>query len=178
MMAMIGMSRRRQDDSRLICVNTPMIPDGTMCAMPLARSRVLACLAFVSMLLLVVMPIAGRSFGSGFSLPGEGMHSAHEAAPMSDMASMSHEEHMRHMAHMAAATHHKPAPKTPHDGHAGHDCAYCPLLSALHHAASVSAVLTGPAPLAPWSVRVIAAPPVEAPVPALGAQGPPAVKRG
>lgn len=136
------------------------------------------------MLLLVAMPTVGRQFGSGFALPSERLGAAHAPAAGS-MPGMARAEHGLHLAGMAGAghAHHRPhmavptpdgpgeAP-APHDGHARHDCAYCPLLSSLT-SASVPRLLLGPAPLAPWSVRVAAAPPLAPPVPALGSQGPP-----
>lgn len=136
------------------------------------------------MLLLVAMPTIGRQFESGFALPGESNHEVSKSTGghgadiraqdhhqhMAGTKSADHESHLRHMAEMEAELGKAP---TPHDEHERHDCAYCPLLSGLAQASGVPRLLLGPAPLAPWSVRIAAAPPLAPPVPALGSQGPP-----
>ncbi|MGH8084569.1 MAG: DUF2946 family protein [Lysobacter sp.] len=131
----------------------------------------LACLALVAMLLIVAMPTVGRQFGGGFVLPGEVRAAAHSPA-MADMSGMSPAEHALHMRDMAATGAEPADTPAPHDGHASHDCAYCPLLSGLI-AFTVPRLDLAPAPFAPWSVRAAATPPPVAPVPTLGARGPP-----
>ena len=123
------------------------------------------------MLLIVVMPTVGRQFGGGFALPGE-LHGATHSAAMADMGGMPPAEHALHMRDMASTGTESADTPAPHEGHAGHDCAYCPLLSGLI-AFTVPRLDLDPAPLAPWSVRAAATPPSAAPVPTLGARGPP-----
>jgi hypothetical protein len=143
--------------------------------MRLAGSRALACLALAAMLLLALVPAIGRLAASA---PGARVL-AHAVAP-TRAAMPSHSIHARHGGHAASAevlpsqTRILPGKAPAPDGHGGHDCPYCPLLSGLATAITVPWMPRAPLRLAPWSIRVAASRPQEAPVPALGGQGPPA----
>lgn len=136
------------------------------------RSRAFAWLALVAMLLLAAVPSLGRLAG-GAPRPAPAM--AHETHAMPAVAHAGYDVHhapASQPSHRTDAPH--PGGRTPgENGHAGHDCAYCPLLSGLNATASVPWLPRVPLPHAPWAVRAAANPPLAAPVPALGGQGPP-----
>ncbi|HET6435033.1 MAG TPA: hypothetical protein VFG18_04940 [Xanthomonadaceae bacterium] len=139
------------------------------------RSRAFAWLALVAMLLLAAVPSLGRLAGAQSpSAPGtvpwsHAMHATQAIAPAG---------HGMHHAAAVQPGHRSDALQSPgkapsENGHAGHDCAYCPLLSGLNLTASVPWLPRARLPHAPWAVRAAANPPLAAPVPALGGQGPP-----
>ncbi|HVI24594.1 MAG TPA: DUF2946 family protein [Xanthomonadaceae bacterium] len=139
------------------------------------RSRAFAWLALVAMLLLAAVPSLGRLAGAqSRSAPGivPASHAMHA------MPAVAHSGHGMHHAAAVQPSHrtdalHSPGKAPSENGHAGHDCAYCPLLSGLNAASSVPWLPRAPLQRAPWAVRVAANPPLAAPVPALGGQGPP-----
>lgn len=143
---------------------------------PLVR-RHFALPALAATLLLALLPTIGR-LGAGAIACGESAgpstapHHAMPGMSMRDMAGMTHEQHLAHMAMMAREAMPAPAPE-PASTHDGHDCPYCPLLSDLANLAAVPWSPATPLQLAPWSVRAIVHRAIGAPVPALGAQGPP-----
>lgn len=133
------------------------------------RSRAFAWLALVAMLLLAAVPSLGRLAG-GEPLPARASVHARHAMPA--IAHGMHHAAEAQLGHRRDAPH--PDGKTPgKNGHAGHDCAYCPLLSGLNLTASVPWLLRAPLQRVPWTVRAAASRPLDAPVPALGGQGPP-----
>lgn len=142
---------------------------------PRAHRR-LSLLALAAMLLLALLPTVGRLAGMG---PAAGCGDAGGAPSMSmamsmpgmDSGAMTPAEHRAHMAAMAAVR--APASPVAPTGHDGHDCPYCPLLSGLDTAAMLPWTPHAPAAIGPWSVRAVVARAMDAPVPALGAQGPP-----
>ena len=140
--------------------------------MRLVRSRAFAWLALVAMLMLVAVPSLGR-LARGVPPPAPAMAHATHAMP-----AVAHAGHGMHHTAAVQPGHHSDAPhprgETPREnGHAGHDCAYCPLLAGLSLTATVPWLPRAPLERAPWSVRAAANPPLAAPVPALGGQGPP-----
>lgn len=150
--------------------------------MPLARTRTVAALALVAMLLLACVPTLGRVFGAGIAPAVATAAAKPMSMSMPGMAGMSAAEHAAHMRRLAAtradsgrAT---DPPADPHRGHAGRDCEYCPLLAGLSQVDGCAWLPPATQQLAPWIGRTVASPPVEAPVPKLGSQGPPRVERG
>ena len=142
------------------------------------RSRV-ALLALVAMLLLALLPTIGRLGGGAIACASEGTPqtaSTHHDMSMHDMSGMTPDQHRAHMAMMARMASRAPAPK-PAPAHDGHDCPYCPLLSGLVDAGGVPWSPAAPLALAPWAVRAVVQRAIDAPVPALGAQGPPSPAR-
>ncbi|MGY3265753.1 hypothetical protein [Lysobacter sp. HA35] len=138
--------------------------------------RRLALLALVAMLLLALLPTAGRLVGRAVACEegGATQHAmSHDSAMAEAMAHMTPEEHHAHMALMARMGSHHGVPSPKPAAHDGHDCPYCPLLSGLAGGGVLSWSPAVPVALAPWSVRAVVHRPVDAPVPALGAQGPP-----
>jgi len=133
------------------------------------RSRRFAWLALVAMLALATLPTLGR-LGTIAHDHGAMVMVDHVAMPAS-MPGM-----------VMAAQHGAQAGVEPaqggHDGHEGHDCAYCVLLSGLATAAVVHWM--------PPATRLADEPPAQAftnrrtdaPVPALGGQGPPSAAMG
>jgi hypothetical protein len=142
------------------------------------RSRAFAWLALVAMLLLAAVPSLGRLAGAQSpSAPGTvpSSHAMHATHAMPAIAPAGHGVHHAtavRPGHRADAP--RPGEKPPgENGHAGHDCAYCPLLSGLNLTASVPWLPRARLQHAPWAARAAANPPLAAPVPALGGQGPP-----
>ena len=136
------------------------------------RSRRFAWLALVAMLALATLPTFGR-LGTIARDHGAMVMADHGAMPPS-MPGMAMP--MQHGAQAGVeAAHGAPAG---HDGHEGHDCAYCVLLSGLATAVVLHWM--------PPATRLADKPPardftnrrIDAPVPALGGQGPPSAAMG
>ena len=128
-------------------------------------------LALLAMLLLAIVPTAGRIAGGG--------HAMHAMPVATDApAPVAHGDAHHAMGHHGAAAHHAapappipvpPVPAAPHDG----DCEYCPLLSGLVAFAlppvaldAIDATVLVPAPPRATAPRDLL-------VPGLGARGPP-----
>ena len=142
-----------------------------------AAHRRLSLLALAAMLLLALLPTTGRLAGVRMPTGCEEATSAprlDRGMPGTDMASMTPAQHRAHMAAMAGGAPRPALPSTP-AGHDGHDCPYCPLLSGLHAAAALPWAPDAPPAMGPWAVRAVVARAGDAPVPALGSQGPPTV---
>ncbi len=136
------------------------------------RSRRFAWLALVAMLSLATLPTLGR-LGTIARHHGAMVMVDHAAMPAS-MPGMAMAA--RHGAQAAVDAVH--GEQASHDGHEGHDCAYCVLLSGLATAAVLhwippATVLADAPPAQDFTTRRI-----DAPVPALGGQGPPSVAMG
>lgn len=138
--------------------------------MPRPVHRRLSLLALVAMLLLALLPTLGRLAGTGAGCEAP-VAARMDPAPM-HMAHMTPAQHRAHWAAMAAA-HAAPGKPAPAPNRGGHDCPYCPLLSGLAAADALPWQPHAPPAIGPWSVRAIVARRLDAPVPALGAQGPP-----
>jgi len=136
------------------------------------RSRRFAWLALVAMLSLATLPTLGR-LGTIARDHGAMVMVDHSAMPAS-MPGMAMAARYGGQAAVDAAH----GEQAGHDGHEGHDCAYCVLLSGLATAAVLHWI--------PPATRLADAPPaqdftnrrIDAPVPALGGQGPPSVAMG
>jgi hypothetical protein len=147
----------------------PACDNGRMTPM---RSRRFAWLALVAMLSLATLPTFGR-LGTTARDQGAMVMVDHATMPASMPGVAMATRHGGQAAVDAAHGDH-----TGHDGHEGHDCAYCVLLSGL----ATAAVLDWTLP----ATRLADAPPaqdfttrrIDAPVPALGGQGPPSVAMG
>ncbi|WP_166636837.1 DUF2946 family protein [Cognatilysobacter terrigena] len=144
-----------------------------------ALRRRFALLAVTAALLLALLPTIGR-LGAGTVACESGMPASHAMPAMSmsmhHMAGMTPEQHRAHMAMMARMASRDAAPaRVPTPAHDSHDCPYCPLLSGLVGATTLPWSPSAPLALAPWSVRAVAQRATDAPVPALGGQGPPSV---
>lgn len=150
------------------------------------RSRRFAWLALVAMLSLALLPTFGR-LGAGVAADG-GMPADHAMpSPMSGFGmAMAVQPHMQE--HVAARSLHPLPPHSghavgtrasgerpggSHEGHGGHDCTYCLLLAGLVGATTVQWRL--PAPFIPGhrATPAFTNRRIDAPVPALGGQGPP-----
>ncbi|WP_407907945.1 DUF2946 family protein [Lysobacter claricitrinus] len=146
--------------------------------MPAVARTPSAVLALVAVLLLALLPTIGRlgagpvACADGEATPSHTMQQSMHGMSMHDMAGMTPEQHRVHMAMMARMAARAPAPERA-PSHDSHDCPYCPLLSGLTDASRVSWSPAAPLALAPWSVRAVVQRATAAPVPALGAQGPP-----
>lgn len=149
--------------------------------MTLVRSRRFAWFAFLAMLSLALLPTLGRLGGTTPPHPGMEMATHNSHAMHAHMPGMAMEMAPRGRTHAARAaslpTQPLPLPGE-HDGHDGHDCTYCLLLSglvattALHWMPPVTFAATHS------SMSAVATRRIDAPVPALGAQGPPVFERG
>ena len=136
------------------------------------RSRRFAWLALVAMLSLATLPTLGR-LGTIARDHGAMVMVDHSPMPAS-MPGMAMSARYGGQAAVDAAH----GEQAGHDGHEGHDCAYCVLLSGLATAAVLHWI--------PPATRLADAPPaqdftnrrIDAPVPALGGQGPPSVAMG
>lgn len=144
-------------------------------------SRRFAWLALAAMLSLATLPTFGRlasvaGHHDPVAMAGHAMSPAMHDMAMPDMA-MATSHHM----HGAAANAPSSVPHGEHgghDGHQGHDCVYCLLLSGLTAATALHWI-----PPASPVVRSQPAPAftnrhIDAPVPALGGQGPPSIAMG
>ena len=139
------------------------------------RTRPLAWLALVAMLSLALLPTLGRLGGIApshhdMALADAGAMHAH--MPGMDMHMAVHGQELR-----GARTPTHPAPGE-HEGHDGHDCTYCLLLSGLVGTAALQWRPPATVIATRLSTRAVANRVTDAPVPALGAQGPPAFAPG
>jgi hypothetical protein len=147
------------------------------CRMTPVRSRRFAWVALVAMLSLALLPTLGRLGGT--APPHHGMaladaHAMHARMPGMGMHMPAHGQ--EHGA--SAPTHPAPGEHEGHDGHDGHDCSYCLLLSGLIGTAALQWQPPATLIATRLSTRAVANRVTHAPVPALGAQGPPAFEAG
>jgi len=139
------------------------------------RTRPLAWLALVAMLSLALLPTLGRLGGTTPPHPGMALadaHAMHAHMPGMDMHMAAH----GHQVDGAA----RPAHPSPgeHDGHEGHDCTYCLLLSGLVGTTALQWLPSTTFIATQSTSPAVANRRTDAPVPALGAQGPPAFEQG
>lgn len=151
------------------------------------RSRRFAWLALVAMLSLAMLPTFGR-LAIGQQHAGMAMAAHAMASPMA--AAMAPATH--HMHHGAIARPDSPASRNAHagiehpgvghgdghEGHDGHDCSYCLLLSGLVGATTLQWMPPASRVAGPRSMPAFSNRRVDAPVPALGGQGPPSIGTG
>ena len=139
------------------------------------RTRPLAWLALVAMLSLALLPTLGRLGGTApphhGSMAIADVGAMHAHMPGMDMWMVAHGQEL----HGAGAAH--PAPGE-HEGHDGHDCTYCLLLSGLVATTALPWLPSATFVSTQLSTRAVANRASDAPVPALGAQGPPAFEPG
>ena len=150
--------------------------------MTLVRSRGFAWLAFAAMLSLAVLPTLGRLGGTMPAHPGMATstamsmadrHAMHAQVPGMAMEMAMH-GHMHAVDGGARPTHPLPAPGE----HEGHDCTYCLLLSGLVASAALHWMPPATFAATHLQARAVVDRRVAAPVPALGAQGPPSFEPG
>jgi hypothetical protein len=146
------------------------------------RYRPLAWLALVAMLALALLPTLGRLGGTVPSHPGmaaaDAAHAMHAHMPGMHMPGMDmHMASQGQQLHGAGTPAH-PAPPDGHEGHDGHDCTYCLLLSGLVGTAALQWLPPATFVATRLSTGAVANRATDAPVPALGAQGPPASEVG
>src|SRR4051794_18663190 len=150
--------------------------------MTLVRSRGFAWLAFLAMLSLALLPTLGRLGGTMPAHPGMATstsismgdrHATHAHMPGMAMETAMH-GHMHAEDDGARTAHPLPSPGE----HDGHDCTYCLLLSGL--VATAALHWMPPATFAATHLQTLAVADrrIAAPVPALGAQGPPSFEPG
>ena len=159
-----------------------------------ARSRSFAWLALVAMLSLALLPTLGR-LATGQKHAGMAMVDHAMASPMAAAMAMPAWHHMPHGAtanrsdSLASRTAHAGDGHAGvehagvehgdgHEGHDGHECSYCLLLSGLVGAATLQWMPPASRIAGQQSMPAFANRRVDAPVPALGGQGPPSLGRG
>lgn len=147
------------------------------------RSRRFAWLALVAMLSLAMLPTFGR-LALGQQHGGMAMADHAMASPVAAAMAMPASHHMQHgvLARSDAL-----APRNghaglehgdEHEGHDGHDCSYCLLLSGLVGATTLQWMPPASRVAGPRSRPAFSNRRVDAPVPALGGQGPPSIGTG
>jgi hypothetical protein len=128
------------------------------------------------MLLLAVTPTMGRLFGG--AMPHAMAAASATPMPMAGMEDMTAEEHLAHMRHAPQQGDGAGDGRPRRGEHMGEDCAYCPLLAGLLGSTVVVWKPPMPVPMAPQLIGAVVRRAVEAPVPALGSQGPPVIEAG
>ncbi|HEX2596103.1 MAG TPA: DUF2946 family protein [Luteimonas sp.] len=138
-----------------------------------SRRRAFAWLALVAMLSLALLPTLGR-LGAGVpvhaAMAMAGPMPAHVPGMAMDMAMHGHAS----THHAEEAAHPQPVPGQ----HDGHDCTYCLLLSGLVGSAVLHWLPAASGAPTRVSSPVVSSRALDAPVPALGAQGPPSLELG
>jgi hypothetical protein len=151
------------------------------------RSRRFAWLALVAMLSLALLPTLGR-LASGHQHARMAMAHHAMASPMPAAVMVMPASHQMHHGANAAsdplasrnahAEHAGVEHGNEHEGHEGHDCGYCLLLSGLVGAATLQWLPAASRIAGQPSMPAFTNRRIDAPVPALGGQGPPSIDMG
>lgn len=134
------------------------------------HQRLFAPLALAAILLLALVPTAGRLV-AGAEQPAALTAFQEDGSAQIATAEAHHGSH-------APATSASSSPRSPSGEHDGHDCDYCPLLTATVSLQVPSILLSALRTAVPVVAAATAGPRADALIPGLGSRGPPLLVQG